>query len=124
MKKMYRFLFFLMVFISVTQLLFAQSQIVTGVVKDATGAELPGVNIHIKGTTIGTATDLNGKYKIRTSMGNVLVFSFVGFDTKEVKVIGSTLNIVLKESVNKLGEVVVTAFGIKQQARSLGYAVT
>ncbi len=124
MKKMYRFLFLLMVFISISQLLFAQTQIVTGVVKDATGAKLPGVNIRIKGTTIGTATDLNGKYKIHASMGNVLVFSFVGYDTKEVKVIGSTLNAVLKESLNKLGEVVVTAFGVKQQARSLGYAVT
>jgi TonB-linked SusC/RagA family outer membrane protein len=124
MKKVYRFLFLLMVFISATQLLLAQAQVVTGVVKDASGAGLPGVNIRIKGTTVGTTTDLNGKYKIRAANGSVLVFSFVGYDTKEVKVTGPTLNIVLHETVNKLNEVVVTAFGIKKETRALGYAVT
>ena len=124
MKKMYRFLFLLMVFITAAQLSFAQAQTITGVVKDATGAGLPGVNIHIKGTTIGTATDLNGNYKIQASQGDVLVFSFVGYVTKEVKVSGSTLNIVLSENVNKLNEVVVTAFGIKKEKRELGYSVS
>lgn len=124
MKKMYRFLFLLMVFISATQLLFAQAQLVTGVVKDDSGAGLPGVNIRIKGTNMGTTSDLNGKYKIHASTGSVLVFSFVGYDTKEVKVTGPTLNVVLKESVSKLSEVVVTAFGMKKETRSLGYSVS
>jgi TonB-linked SusC/RagA family outer membrane protein len=124
MKKMYRFLFLFMVFISASQLLFAQAQVVTGVVKDATGAGLPGVNIRIKGTTIGTTTDLNGKYKIKAANGNVLIFSFVGYDTQEIKVSGQTLNVVMHETVNKLNEVVVTAFGIKKERRALGYAVT
>jgi TonB-dependent SusC/RagA subfamily outer membrane receptor len=121
---MYRFLFLFMVFISASQLLFAQAQVVTGVVKDATGAGLPGVNIRIKGTTIGTTTDLNGKYKIKAANGNVLIFSFVGYDTQEIKVSGQTLNVVMHETVNKLNEVVVTAFGIKKERRALGYAVT
>ncbi len=124
MKKMYRFLFLLMVFITTAQMLFAQAQTVTGVVKDATGAGLPGVNIRIKGTTTGTATDLNGKYRIQASQGDILVFSFVGYVTKEVKVSGSILNVVLTENVNKLNEVVVTAFGIKKEKRALGYSVT
>ncbi len=124
MKKVYRFLFLLMVFISATQLLFAQAQVVTGVVKDASGAGLPGVNIRIKGTTVGTTTDLNGKYKIQAANGSTLVFSFVGYDTKEVKVTGPVLNVVMKETVSKLNEVVVTAFGIKKEKRALGYAVT
>ncbi len=124
MKKKYRFLFLLMVFISATQLLFAQVQTVTGVVSDASGAGLPGVNIRIKGTTSGTTSDLNGKFKIQASNGNVLVFSFVGYDTKEVKVSGSTLNVTLQESVSKLNEVVVTAFGIKKETKALGYSVT
>ncbi len=124
MKKMYRFLFLLMVFITATQLSFAQAPLITGVVKDASGAGLPGVNIRIKGTNIGTTTDLNGKYKIHASQGSTLEFSFVGFNTKEVKVTGSVVNVTLHESVNKLGEVVVTAFGIKKQARALGYSVS
>ncbi len=121
---MYRFLFLFMVFISATPLLLAQGQVVTGVVKDATGAGLPGVNIRIKGTTVGTTTDLSGKYKIHAANGSTLVFSFVGYDTKEVKVTGPTLNVVLHESVSKLNEVVVTAFGIKKETRALGYSVT
>ncbi len=124
MKKIYRFLFLFMVFISATQLLFAQAQLVTGVVNDASGAGLPGVNIRVKGTMIGTTTNLNGKYKIQTTDGSILVFSFVGYTTKEVKVTGPALNIVLQETVNKLNEVVVTAFGMKKETRALGYSVS
>ncbi len=123
-KMMYRFLFLLTVFITVTPMLFAQSQIVTGTVKDATGAGLPGVNIKIKGTYTGTVTDLNGKYSIKAPQGSTLVFSFVGYVTKEVKVSGHVLNVVMQQSVSNLGQVVVTAFGIKKQKRQLGYAVT
>jgi len=65
MKKMYVFLFLLMVFITIPQLLFAQLQTITGVVKDTSGIELPGVNIRVKGTNNGTTSDFNGKYKIR-----------------------------------------------------------
>ncbi|VAW28905.1 Outer membrane TonB-dependent transporter, utilization system for glycans and polysaccharides (PUL), SusC family [hydrothermal vent metagenome] len=124
MKKIYRFLFLFMMFISATPLLFAQTQLVTGVVNDASGAGLPGVNIRVKGTMTGTTTNLNGKYKIQTTKGSTLVFSFVGYTTKEVKVTGPILNIVLHETVNKLNEVVVTAFGMKKEARALGYSVS
>ena len=113
-----------MLIFSTIQFSFAQSFMVTGTVKDANGAELPGVNIHIKGTTQGTTTNLHGKYKIQVSKGDILVFSFVGYDTKQVPVTGHVLNVVLKESVNKLKEFVVTAFGMKQKTRSLGYSVT
>ena len=115
MKKMYRFLLLFVVFISAAQLLFAQAQVVTGVVKDNTGVGLPGVNIRVKGTNTGVVSDLNGKYKIHTSKGDVLIFSFVGYTTQEVKVTGPTLNITLSETVSKLNEVVVTAFGIKKE---------
>ena len=85
---------------------------------------MPGVNIRIKGTTSGTTSDLNGKFVIKASQGDVLVFSFIGYDTKEVKVSGSTLNVTLNESVSKLNEVVVTAFGIKKEKRALSYSVS
>lgn len=124
MKKLYRFLFFLMLFISASQLIFAQAQTVTGLVSDATGVGLPGVNIHIKGTTKGTTSDLNGKFTIKASQGDVLVFSFIGYDTQEVKVSGAQMNVTLKSSVSKLNEVVVTAFGIKKEKRALSYSVS
>lgn len=117
-------MFLLMMFISVSQLVFAQAQTVTGIISDATGVGLPGVNIRIKGTNTGTISNLDGKYKIQASRGDVLVFSFIGFETKEVKVSGSTANVVLKGSVSKLNEVVVTAFGIKRSARELSYSVS
>ncbi len=126
MKRMYRFLFLLVMFISASQLLFAQAKTITGVISTVSGASLPGVNILIKGTHRGTVSDLNGRYKINATQGDVLVFSFLGFDTKEVKVSGTTttINVVLKGTVSSLNEVVVTAFGIKRAARQLSYSIT
>lgn len=124
MKKLYRFVFLLVMFISVSQLSFAQSQSITGVVTDNTGAGLPGVNIRIKGTTTGVVTGMNGKYQMTASKGDVLVFSFVGYTTQEVKVTGSNIDVTLHETVSKLNEVVVTAFGIKKETKALGYSVT
>ena len=74
------------------------SQQVTGVVKDESGA-VPGVSVVVKGTTTGTTTDFDGKYSVNASSGDVIVFSYVGYDTQEVVVSGTTLNIVLKSGV-------------------------
>jgi len=120
-----KYLFSLLVlFISASQLLFAQTTI-KGTVTDASGAVLPGVNILIKGTNDGTATDFDGKFAIEASQGDVLVFSFVGFVNQEVTVTTNTVNVSLIEDTNELDEVVITtAFGIKQSERELGYSVT
>jgi len=83
---------------------------ITGTVTDSYGNPLPGVTIIIKGTTTGTITDINGVFTLHVSDGNaILVFSYIGYKTEEVKI--STydpLNIVMREEVAALQEVVVT----------------
>ncbi|MEN8125761.1 MAG: SusC/RagA family TonB-linked outer membrane protein [Bacteroidota bacterium] len=120
-----KYLFSLLVFfISAAQILFAQEGTINGIVTDDTGAGLPGVNVLVKGTNNGTATDFDGNYSITAAQGDVLVLSFIGFATQEVTVSGSTVNVTLIEDSSELEEVVVTAFGIKKETRELGYSVT
>ncbi len=99
---------------------------VTGNVTSADeGTGLPGVNVYLKGTQIGTITDSEGKYSLNMSDNNgILVFSYIGFTTQEISVSGrTTIDVSLQPNAETLGEVVVTALGIKREERSLGYSV-
>jgi len=112
----------LLVFVAIASLtVYAQERTITGIVTDNSGS-LPGVSIIIKGTTTGTETDFDGKYSLKANTGDILVFSFVGMVTQK-KTVGKSniINIVL-ESHNALDEVVVTAYGIKHERKSLGYS--
>jgi len=103
---------------------FAQKHVVKGTVK--LGIEkAPGINISVKGTTIGTITNLDGEFEIELPDKNdTLIISFLGYGKKEIPVIGQReLNIVLTEKQMELNEVVVTALGIKRDKKSLGYSV-
>ncbi len=115
-------LFFVLVFGAYP--LLAQSKTVTGTVTDATdGSPLPGVNVLVQGTTTGSQTDFDGNYSIEAESGNVLVFSFLGMKTQSVTVGASnTINVSLQEDAEQLGEVVVTALGIKREEKTLTYA--
>ncbi|HRP33811.1 MAG TPA: SusC/RagA family TonB-linked outer membrane protein [Agriterribacter sp.] len=97
---------------------------VTGVVRDDSGAALPGVSINEKGNkSVGTTTDNDGNFSISVKNNAVLVFSFVGFATQEVSVANSsTLSVQLLPSGGELSEVVVTSLGVARQQKSLGYA--
>lgn len=99
---------------------------VTGKITDSNGEPLPGVTVSIKGTSVGTISDVDGAFTIKTSSANdVLIFSFIGYATQEIQVAGkSVINVTLEEDAQALDEVVVTALGIKRQKRSLGYATT
>jgi len=106
--------------------LFAQ-KVITGTVTDKSdGSVIPGVNVVVKGTSVGTTTDVNGTYSINVP-GNakVLEFSFVGMNTTDVE-IGNQIHIdvALSPSSLKLNEVVVTALGISRKKKALGYSVT
>ena len=104
-------------------LAFAQSKTVTGKVLAADGSGIPGVNILVKGTSTGTNTNVDGGYSISVPDNATLVFSFVGYTTQEVAVGNQTaLNITLAEDTKALEEVVVTALGIKKEARTIGYS--
>ncbi|WNH11194.1 TonB-dependent receptor [Thalassobellus suaedae] len=90
---------------------------ISGTVKDNNNAPLPGVNILVKGSSIGTQTDFDGNYEIEVQDENtILVFSFLGFLTQEITVSkSSTINIILKEDVAKLNEIVVVGYGSQRQ---------
>ena len=106
--------------------LFAQKVITGTVTNKSDGSVIPGVNVVIKGTTLGTTTNANGIYTLNVPANTkVLQFSFVGMVTKDV-VIGnqSHINVVLVPSSLELNEVVVTSLGISRQKKALGYAVT
>lgn len=98
---------------------------VSGTVSDASGL-LPGVSILEKGTNNGVETDFDGKFSINVSSSDaVLSISYLGFKTQEVSVVGkTTLNIFLQEDAESLGEIVVTAQGIRKSKKALGYAIT
>jgi TonB-linked SusC/RagA family outer membrane protein len=95
---------------------------VKGTVKDETGLPLPGVSVKVKGTTRGTQTGIDGQYTLDAQPGEVLVFSFVGYLTKEITVgTGDTANVALTPDAKNLNEVVVTALGITKTSASLTY---
>ncbi len=99
---------------------------VSGKIKDENGADFPGVNVLVKGTSIGTSSDVNGNYSVEVPDENsVLVFSFIGYTTTEIAV-GSqtTINLTMTPDITSLDEVVVTALGIERSAKSLGYSTT
>ncbi|MFT7395638.1 MAG: ferric enterobactin receptor [Flavobacterium sp.] len=101
----------------------AQTKSISGKVTDSSGFPLAGTTILIKGTKSATVTDGNGNYNIKTERGKILVYSFIGFITKEVLVNDEeNKNIILNDNSVTLGEVVVTALGIKRDKRALGYA--
>src|SRR5690606_30281753 len=105
---------------------FVQAQSVTGKVTDANGVPLLGVNVILKNTNTGAVTDFDGEYQIQIPAGQsnaTLTFSYLGYETKEVVVAGQTvINVTLAESASALDEVVVTALGIKKEAKRLAYA--
>lgn len=100
------------------------SRLISGKVLDAQGEPLIGVSIAVKGAATGTLTDIDGKYSIKVTEGQVLVASYVGFKTAEVVVKAQTvINFTLDESNVALDEVVVTALGIKREQKALSYNV-
>ncbi|MBS9523472.1 TonB-dependent receptor [Litoribacter alkaliphilus] len=120
MKKI--LLSFVLAFITVVSVM-AQSRTVTGTVTSAEEPEgVPGVNVRVKGTTVGAITDLDGSYTIEVPAdANTLVFSFVGFLTREVAVGNqSTVDVLLEPDVKTLGEVVVVGYGTQERRELTG----
>ncbi|WP_239494947.1 SusC/RagA family TonB-linked outer membrane protein [Pedobacter yulinensis] len=105
--------------------LITRDVVVKGSVRDATGQPLAGASILVKGSRQGTSADASGSFSLSVPENATLVISYAGYMSREI-VVGSqrTLSIVLEEDPQQLGEVVVTALGIKKEKRSLGYSVT
>lgn len=101
-----------------------EAQKIKGTVVDANGDPLIGVAIQVKGTTTGTITGIDGDFALDARKGDVLVVSYVGYATQNITVGNkTTLSIAMKEDTEVLDEVVVTALGIKKEAKSLSYNV-
>jgi TonB-linked SusC/RagA family outer membrane protein len=100
-------------------------QTVTGSVSDDNGKRLPSVTVSVKGTRTATTTDGAGNFSVNASSNAVLVFSFVDFIQQEVPVNGrSSVTVSLVAADKSLHEVVITALGIRKEARKLGYSAT
>jgi TonB-linked SusC/RagA family outer membrane protein len=108
--------------------LLAQTKVISGTVSSAVESEgvIPGVTIQVKGTTIGTTTDLNGKYTLNVPQSSTtLIFSYIGMKKQEVEIAGkAVIDIKLESDLLGLNEVVVTALGISREKKALGYSVT
>ncbi len=96
---------------------FAQKRVVTGSVSDSGGSPIPGVNVILKGTTSGTTTDGQGTFSIEAAETDVILFSFIGFTSKEIAVGSQTrFNVRMEEDVATLDEVVVVGYGEMRRA--------
>jgi TonB-linked SusC/RagA family outer membrane protein len=101
-----------MLFLVATFSAFAQKRVVTGTIADPEGSPMPGVNVLVKGTNNGTATDGSGNYSIEASQEDVLQFSFIGYSPQEVHVGTQTkIDVKMTEDVATLQEVVVVGYG-------------
>lgn len=103
----------------------AFGQAVSGTVKDQAGAPMIGVTVAVKGTTVGTTTNTEGKYRLQVPAGqNTLVFTYTGYESQEIAIDGqSTLDVTLAEGVSSMNEVIVVAYGT-QKKETLTGAVT
>ncbi|UZR96991.1 SusC/RagA family TonB-linked outer membrane protein [Chondrinema litorale] len=104
---------------------YAQDKVISGTVTSGVDqSPLPGVNVVVKGTSIGTITNVDGYFKVNApETATTLVFTYIGFKTQEVEIGSQTeFSIGLEEDAKQLSEVVVTALGIEREERSLGYA--
>ncbi|WKZ61345.1 MAG: TonB-dependent receptor [Cyclobacteriaceae bacterium] len=105
---------------------FAQTRQITGkVTSGSDGTDLPGVSILIKGSTSGTITDVSGNYSISASPEDILLFSFIGFESQEMRVGSqSVINISMKPSVATLDEVIITGYAAQRSQDITGAIAT
>ena len=113
----------LSIFLTLAFGLSSYAQQITGSVSDDNGIPLPGASVVIQGSSSGTTTDFDGNFSIETSQGSILVISYVGYESQQIVVGSSPINVQLT-SDNALDEVVVTALGLTREKKSLGYSVT
>lgn len=96
-----------------TQLTIAQERSVSGIVSDNAGLPIPGVSVLVKGTKAGTQTDFDGKYAIKASPSQILIFSYVGMNKQEVAAKATSINVKMASSAMELESVVINTFGVE-----------
>lgn len=119
MKKI---IYTLLIFLTLGHTVYGQQKVITGtVIEDANSTLMPGINVAIKGTNTGTFTDIDGKFSISVKPGDILVFSFVGYETQDIKINSQTsLTVRMKAKLSELDEVVVVGYGIQKKVSVVG----
>jgi hypothetical protein len=114
--------FVIALFLSVPS--FGQTPVKGKVTNSEDGSALPGVSIVIEGTTTGTVSDVDGNFTVNVpNSQSSLLFSFIGYTSQRIPVGSNTIiNVIMEPDVSRLNEVIVTAFGISQEKKALGYA--
>ncbi|WP_418604253.1 SusC/RagA family TonB-linked outer membrane protein [Hwangdonia sp.] len=119
MKTTTKSLLFFLFFVPI--LMFGQTTLTGTVTEQSTSIPLPGVNVVIKNTTTGTATDFDGNYRIEVNNGDILVFSYVGYQTIEITYSGqASLNVQLNEDAAQLNEIVIIGYGTTTKKDATG----
>src|SRR5690554_131325 len=122
MKKYYSTLFIVLGLCFTSYKAFPQESIVvSGTVTSEDGVGIPGVTVSLSGTSIGTATDLEGKYSLSVPEGSTLVYSFIGFATQNIEVGDrSIIDVTLREDISSLDEVIVVGYGTQKKVNLTG----
>lgn len=124
-NKLILFRLVFLVFILLTSISHGQDKNIEGIVSDNSGVPLPGVTVILKGTNFGTSTDFDGNFNLTVNTGEIIVFSYVGFKTKEVRIGNSnTYNIILEEENTALDEIVVVGYGSRKKSDIISSVTT
>jgi len=121
---MQKFILLIITFLMIGSTVFAQKATVEGTVKTSNGESLPSATILVKGTTTGTLSDVNGHFSIMAEPKDILVTSYIGFETIEITVGNQkVINITLEDSKQEIKEVIVTALGIVKEKSTIGFSI-
>lgn len=102
----------------------AQNVAITGTVTDVNGEPLVGVNVVVKGTSVGTITDLSGSFSVSGRNGDVVVFTYIGMESQEIPYKGMPLKVILEDDSQALEEVVVVGYGSQKKVNLTGSVAT
>ena len=119
--NLYKRLGLLILFLALSTYGYGQGRTVQGTITDDQGEPIPGTTVAVKGTTIGTVSDIDGKYSLNVPETGILVFSFIGFQIQEIPIGNqSIIDVQLKAQVSDLGEVVVVGYGVQRKSDLTG----
>ncbi len=110
----------LLIFSFCAGIVHAQRITVTGRVTDDSGSTIPGASVVLKGTNTGAFTDMDGNYSLNAQLNDTLVFSFIGMETREVRITGSITNVQLASAMIGLEEMVVIGYGTVRKSDLTG----
>lgn len=114
-------IFLLLLLFTGMQFVLGQTERITGIITEENGTPIPGANVLLKGTKTGTISDINGSYSMLVAgIKGTLIFSYIGYLTKEMTITGPVLNVVMVEAAKAMDEVVVIGYGTQKKVNLTG----